>query len=169
MPECNLFGWRCKPDRDLFKKVRKRINSKFKWDAKDGFTFIPWAHSRHDKGWCTPFAIVIAHDRQSLIGRMLKNGADVNAPCVGYDNGCTLRPIELLQYATKSTFLVLRRRPSIEFRVGYAIIPFHRRAYLPHPVLEYVWQKCMYALCFCFTSMGQSWPDVAWLMKDHLL
>jgi hypothetical protein len=170
MPVCSLFGWRCTGDREFFKDMRKRINAKFKWDSKLGYMFIPWAHSRQEAGWCTPFASVIAHDRQALVGRMLKNGAHVDAPCVGFDcKPDTLRPIELLQFATKSAFLVLKRNPSIEFCVGNTGIPFHLTPDLPESVQRYIWQKRMYAMCFCLTFMGQSWPDLAWVMKDFLL
>lgn len=170
MPECDYWKWICMSERQLFKYVRKRINARFRWVANKGPFWPKWTSWGQSKGWCTPLACVLVEDRQALVGRMLKNGADVDAPCVGFDcKPDTLRPIELLRLATKSAFLVLKRNPSIEFCVGSTGKTFHLTPDLPESVQRYIWQKRLYALCFCLTSMGQSWPDLAWIMKDFLL
>lgn len=171
LPECKLWKWFNMTERDFFKDVRKRINTKFRWcgDEKPIF-WSPWLYYKQTSGWCTPIACALGYDRQTLVGRLLKNGADVNEPCVGYDDKpFTLRPIEFIRHDTKSAFLVLKRNPSIEFCVGNTGLPFHLAPNLPESIQRYIWQKRMYALCFCLTSMGQSWPDMVWIMKDFLL
>lgn len=168
LPECNLWVWIILSEGRLFKVVRKEINTRFRWDEKTSCVW-PRGHLPGNTGWLTPLAFALVHNRQSLIGRLLKNGADVNAPCMGFDGKShTLRPIELLHFATKSEFLVLRRSPSIDFCVAGTNTPFYLRENLPESTRKYIWQKRMNALCFCFKHMGQSWPDIGWILKDLL-
>lgn len=170
MPLCILLKWQNMSERDFFKDVRKRITRKFRWSAEWHQLWPPWPGYSKQGGWCTPIASALSDDRQALVGRLLKNGVDVNEPCVGYaDKPYTLRPIEFIRHDTKSAFLLLKRNPSIEFCVGSIGIPFYLAPDLPESVQRYIWQKRMHALCFCLTSMGQSCPDLAWIIKDMLV
>jgi hypothetical protein len=171
MPECNLWTWRNMSEGDLFKLVRKNVNARFRWDIKTArVSYPPFYDYINQRGWLTPIGFALAYNRQSLIGRLLKNGVDVNAPCVGFFDKTTytLRPIELLQYATKSEFLVLKRNPSVEFYVNDAALSFCRWFERFPAVATYIRQKRMYALCFCLRELGGLWPDIAWIIKDLL-
>lgn len=171
MPECNLWKWRNMTEGDLFKMIRKNVNARFRWNIKSARISYPTFYDHtNDHGWLTMIGFAVAYDRQALTGRLLKNGVDVNAPCLGFSGKrpYTLRPIELVQYAKRSAFLVLKRNPAVEFYVNDAGLSFCRWFQKTPAVAAYIWKKRVYALCFCLTSLGQSWPDMGWILKDIL-
>lgn len=174
MPECNLWTWHRMPQQDLFQFVQKDINTRFRWDIKTARVLCPhfFDLSGDDRGWLTPIGFALPYKKQTLLARLLTNGVDLNAPCLGFygKRPYTVRPIELLWCATaESKFLVLRQNPSIEFCVNDAGLSFCRWYERNPTYVTYISKKRMYALCFCLSSMGQSWPDMAWIMKDFLL
>jgi hypothetical protein len=163
---CPLSKWREWDDLQIFNSVIGNPTKRFRWRLRSNWIYNPWG-ILCTNGYVTALSFAICANRGWLTRKLLKSGVSVDAPCVW--NGCfSYRPIELIRFPNASALYVLKHEPDFAFR-----LPGPERAFCEgnheEPVASYIYGKRMRALCFCLREMGESWPDIAWIIKDFLL